>query len=174
MQKTSTAAALACALTALAAVAATAGEETVPDIEIRNAKAPSPGVLTGGQPTAEQLEQAARAGYRTIVNLRGTGEDAGYDEPAKVAELGLAYVAIPMAGADGLTEANARQLAGIVDDADQRPVMVHCASGNRVGALLALKAFHVDGKSAEDALEIGLAAGLTRLEPAVRERLEKP
>jgi hypothetical protein len=49
--------------------------------------------------------------------------------------------------------------------------MVHCASGNRVGALLALRANRLEGASPEDALELGLDAGLTRLEPAVREAL---
>jgi hypothetical protein len=37
-----------------------------------------------------------------------------------------------------------------------------------------MKAFHLDGEDAETALEIGRAAGLTRLEPAVVERLKAP
>ena len=50
-------------------------------------------------------------------------------------------------------------------------MLLHCGSGNRVGALLALKAFWLDGGSAEEALEVGLAGGVTRLEPTVRELL---
>jgi hypothetical protein len=41
-----------------------------------------------------------------------------------------------------------------------------------VGALLALKAFQLDGASAEEALDLGRRAGLKGLEPAVRERLQ--
>ena len=41
-------------------------------------------------------------------------------------------------------------------------------------SLLALKAHFVDGQSAEDALQFGLDAGMTRLEPWVRELLELP
>ncbi len=140
-------------------------------IDIPNARRPSEGVLTGGQPTVEQLEAAAQAGFRTIVNLRTPGEQGSWDEAPKAMELGLRYEAIPMAGADGLTAENARKLAEIVDDPEALPVMVHCASGNRVGGLFAMKALHVDGEDAEKALALGREAGLTRLEDAVRERL---
>lgn len=140
-------------------------------IAIRNAKTPAEGILAGGQPTVEQFEQAARAGYRTVVNLRAPGEQGSWDEAAKAAELGVRYVAIPIAGPDGLTADNARKLAEVVDDPEALPAMVHCASGNRVGALFALKAHHVDGESADSALAIGREAGLTSLEDAVKERL---
>ncbi len=145
-----------------------------PAIDIPNARRPWPGVLVGGQPTVEQLEAAARAGYRTIINLRAPGEQGGWDEVPKAAELGLRYEAIPIVGIEGLNAENARKLATIVDDPEALPVMVHCASGNRVGALFALKALHVDGEDAGKALAIGLEAGLTRLEGAVRERLNLP
>jgi protein tyrosine phosphatase (PTP) superfamily phosphohydrolase (DUF442 family) len=91
-------------------------------------------------------------------------------EPEKIAELGMRYVSIPVDGKAGLNEENAAALAAALDEAD-RPVLVHCGSGNRVGALLAVKAFWLDGASAEEALEIGLAGGVTRLEPMVRELL---
>ncbi len=140
-------------------------------IDIPNAGMPADGLLTGGQPSVEQFEQAAQAGYRTVVNLRAPGEQGSWDEAAKAAELGLRYVAIPIAGIDGLTTENARKLAEIVDDPEALPAMVHCASGNRVGGLFALKALHVDGESAESALAFGRKAGLTRLEAAVKELL---
>ncbi len=140
-------------------------------IDIPNAKMPVKGILTGGQPSVEQLDTAAQAGYRTIVNLRAPGEQGSWDEAMKAAELGLRYVAIPIGGADGLSAENARKLAEIVDDPSALPAMVHCASGNRVGALFALKALHVDGADAENALTIGREAGLTKLEAAVKERL---
>ena len=142
-------------------------------IDIPNAKMPIAGILVGGQPSVEQLEQAAQAGYRTIVNLRSPGEKGSWDEAAKAATLGLRYVAIPMAGADGLTAENAQALAEIVDDPQALPAMVHCASGNRVGGLFAMRAFHFDGKSAESALAVGREAGLTSLEDAVKERLTR-
>ncbi len=131
-------------------------------------KTPLEGVLTGGQPTAEQLEELGRAGFKTVINLRRPSEPGLEDEAARVEALGMRYVSIPVGGADDLTEEKVRALTAALA-ASPGPTLVHCASGNRVGALLALKAFWLDGAGPEQALETGLAAGLTRLEPAVRE-----
>ena len=84
--------------------------------------------------------------------------------------LGMRYVAIPVDGSEGLTIENAQFLAAALATSDA-PVIVHCGSGNRVGALFSLKALELDGKSAEEALAIGLAAGVTKMEPAVRDLL---
>lgn len=136
-------------------------------------RAPLPGVLTGGQPDAEQLAALAAAGFRTVVDLRRSGEPyPRREEEAALQALGLDYVSIPLGGPEDLTEANARALAAVLAGEEAYPVVIHCASGNRVGALLALKAAWVDGAPPEEALELGLAAGLTRLEPAVRKLLE--
>lgn len=150
-----------------------ASQET-PRIEIDNARTPLPGVLSGGQVTADDLAAAAAAGYRTVINLRTPEEPLDWDEPAKVAELGMRYVSLPtIAGAEGITREKAEKLAQALDEAE-RPLVLHCGSGNRVGALFALMAFYLDGKDPETALKIGRDAGLTRLEPVVREILGLP
>ena len=138
---------------------------------VRNGMMPLEGVLTGGQPTDEELAALRDAGYQTVINLRMPDEKGTQDEPETVAALGMTYVSLPVDGAAGLTDENAAALAAALDQA-ARPVLLHCGSGNRVGALLALKAFKLDGASAEEALEIGRGAGLTRLERSVRELLE--
>ncbi|MGD8376166.1 MAG: sulfur transferase domain-containing protein [Acidobacteriota bacterium] len=140
-------------------------------VAIPNARMVQDGLLVGGQPTEKQIRRLAREGYRTIVNLRGPGEEGGWDEAPLSTELGMAFVDVPIASRADLNEANARRLAELVDRRDGFPMLVHCASGNRVGALFALKAFYVDGDPPEEALREGLEAGLTRLEPYVREAL---
>lgn len=168
------AAALAAVLSLLIlALAAAADEPGTPRIEIMNALTPLPGVLSGGQVTEEQLAEAAAAGYRTVVNLRTSEEPLEWDEPARVEELGMRYVALPIAGAEGVTRDNAEKLARILGEAE-RPLLLHCGSGNRVGALFALKAYYLEGEDPETALAIGLDAGLTKLEPKVREVLGLP
>lgn len=142
------------------------------DYQMSNAAVPLDGVLTGGQPTAEDLEKLAERGYRTVITLRMPAEDTGLgDEQTLVEGLGMRYVALPVDGADGLTRANAERLSELLA-AEERPILLHCGSSNRVGALLALEAFYVDGADPDAALELGKSAGLTRLEPAVRERLD--
>lgn len=98
--------------------------------------------LTGGQPTEEQIERVARAGFRSIVNLRTEGENGGWDEEPRVTELGMRYISLPIDG-EGLTVENARKLAEVVGDPELYPMFLHCGSGNRVGALFAMKAFHL-------------------------------
>ena len=140
-------------------------------IDIPNAKMPTEKILAGGQPTPEHLEAAARVGYRTVINLRAPGEQTAWDEAEKAAELGLSYVALPISGRGDLSVEHARQLSELVTDPDALPAMVHCASGNRVGALFALKAFHLDGDDVETALRKGSEAGLTGMKEIVREIL---
>lgn len=128
------------------------------------------GILTGGQPSEEQLQLARDQGVRTVVNLRTDGESQIDREEVEAA--GLQYFSLPIEGAAGLTEANARLLAQTLEEAEL-PVMVHCGSGNRVGALFALKAFYSDGATPEEAFETGRRAGMTRLEGEVRRILDE-
>lgn len=141
-------------------------------IQLPNAKQPAPGLLTGGQPTEADLRAAAAAGYKTVINLRPGSEMAGIDESGQVESLGMHFISIPIGGAADLTEENARRLDRAMATSESMPMIIHCASGNRVGALLALRANLIQGKSASEALAFGKAAGLTSLEDAVKQRLK--
>lgn len=134
--------------------------------------APSAQVLTGGKTNAEALRSAQAQGVSKIVNLCPHSEDLGFDEPALAAELGLVYENIPIAGGGDLTRENAQRLAQALASANG-PVLVHCMSSNRVGALFALKARWLDGKSVDDALAEGRAHGLKGAEAGVRQLLEQ-
>jgi uncharacterized protein (TIGR01244 family) len=129
-------------------------------------------VLVGAQPTEDVLRQARDAGVKAVVNFRGESEDPGFDEEAVAAELGLAYLRVPVAGAQGLTPENVLLFDAVLRQVGDQPVLMHCASGNRVGALHALHAARFGGKDTEAAIEIGKAHGLTSLEGEVRKRLE--
>ncbi|MDX1549980.1 MAG: hypothetical protein R3278_05475, partial [Lysobacter spongiicola] len=78
---------------------------------------------------------------------------------------------LPLAGPSDLTRENVLAFDQLLRDAE-RPVLVHCGSGNRVGAMAALRAAWVEGQSPDDAIATGKAWGLTSLKDAVRERLE--
>ena len=49
--------------------------------------------------------------------------------------------------------------------------MLHCASGNRVGALFAVDAGLNQNIAVEEALQIGRDSGMTRLETVVKQIL---
>ncbi len=129
-------------------------------------------IITSAQPTPAQFSKLADAGVHTVINLRAPGEKGEWDEAAKAKEMGLNYVNIPVSGAKDLT----RQKVELFNDVlrkEQFPFLVHCSSSNRVGAMMALRAYWFQGKSAEQALAIGKKAGLTHLEDAVRAKMTK-
>jgi uncharacterized protein (TIGR01244 family) len=132
---------------------------------------PADGLYTSGQPTEAQLHQAAAAGITTVIDLRQPSEDRGFDETGSATALGLHYIRIPVAGAAGLTPANVQALQAALAGANG-PVLLHCASGNRVGALLALMKAQ-QGVPADEALQFGRAAGMTSLEAQTRALLEQ-
>ena len=160
------------ALPALAAPPSATTTETAVSSHVPNLKQPNERLLTGGQPDAEAWNKLAADGVTTVINLRPRAELGARDEAAEVLAAGLAYREITVAGAHELTEAKARELWTQLEGA-QGGVLVHCASGNRVGALLALGAATA-GVAPEQALQFGRSAGLTGLEPRVRELLGLP
>lgn len=136
-----------------------------------NRTEPLPGITSSAQPDAAALEAIADEGYVAVIDLRGPDEDRGLDEQSAVESLGMRYVSLPVANASALTYENANALDEILSGIDG-PVLLHCSTGNRAGALLALRE-RLNGASAEDALAVGKAGGLTRpeLEATVEERL---
>ncbi len=114
------------------------------DLDVSNLARPFEGIVTAGQPSASQFEALAEAGLETVVNLRTPTESTGFDERQAVRSAGMTYVSIPIGGPEDLTQKRAHTLTEVLDSS-RRPVLVHCGSSNRVGALFALKAHWVDG-----------------------------
>lgn len=141
-------------------------------VAIPNAKQPLENVISGGQPSEAQLKEAKDKGIKTVINLRSNKEKDAYAfEEESLKSLGLGYVHIPVQGLAGITQANMEALSKALDESP-KPILLHCASGNRVGALFALKAVMKDKKSEAEAMEIGKAAGMTKLEEPVREIIQ--
>lgn len=138
-------------------------------LALPNQREPEEGITTGGQPTDDDLRAAAAAGVTTIVTLRRAEEPGFEEERALVEELGMRFVSVPVAGAEGLTAENASRVSETLETADG-PTVVHCGSGNRVGAIFAIRAWQA-GRSIDEAMQVGRDAGLTSLEDAVRARL---
>ncbi|GAB6195344.1 protein tyrosine phosphatase family protein [Lysobacter xanthus] len=157
-------------LTAALALAgcATTPPATRPDVAFAE---PSPGVYAAGRLAPTDVDALARAGVRGVIDLSLDTETPDFDEAAAVRGAGLRYDALPVKGADGLTRERVVAFDRLLRDA-RRPVLVHCASGNRVGAMAALRAGWLQGRDLEAALAEGRRWGLKGLEPEVRRRLE--
>lgn len=131
------------------------------------------GLYSAGQPEPAHWAALAASGLRGVLNLRPAGEQPGRDESMEVAGAGMAYASLPIADAAALCRESAAALDRVLRTLP-KPLLVHCASGNRVGALVALREAWFAGADPQTALARGRAAGLSGLEPQVRRQLGLP
>ena len=144
--------------------------ETARQLGVSNPSMPEPWLLCSGQLDELQFGTFARSGYKSFINLRTPGERGTGWEAEMAASLGVSYLNLPVAGAAGIDEANARLLASALAEAE-RPVALYCGSSNRAGALYGLSAFYTQDKSAEESLALAQAAGMTSLKPRLMQIL---
>ncbi len=133
--------------------------------------APRPNLYSAGQPSESDWRRIAARGVTTVVNLRPVDEMQGRDEASEVRAAGMRYIEIPVADGAAITPDNARKLGEAISSAAGAPVLVHCASANRAGGLLALMAATQEGMADDAALEFGRQAGMKSTEARVREIL---
>lgn len=93
------------------------------------------GVFLASQPAPDDFRTAKDDGIKTVVDLRPSGENTEFDEPGLVAELGMEYVNAGFASPDTLTDAIFAQVRTILTDDAKKPILLHCKSANRVGAV---------------------------------------
>lgn len=139
------------------------------DVVEQGQVSPLDGITSAGQPDEAALSVFAENGYVAVIDMRTAGEDRGLDEPAAVEGLGMQYVPFPISSSDINLEI-AGELDALLKQFDG-PVLLHCGSGNRVGAMLALREF-LDSGDAEQALQTGRDGGMTRLESTVKEVID--
>ncbi len=146
-------------------------QETVRWPEIDGAHTPASNRMVTGQPTPAELVALERAGVQHVVNARDVGEFEAWDEGELVDSLAMTYHRVPIGSADDLDREAVATFDRILAEIGDDPALLHCASGNRIGALYALRAAWIQGEDAESAIQIGKARGLTSLEAPVREKL---
>ena len=138
-----------------------------------NAVKPAPGVVAAGRLKEDDVARLQKAGIRHVIDLTLDAETPDFDEAQAVRSAGIGYSNLPLRGAPDLTRENVVAFDELIRNAE-RPVLVHCSSANRVGAIAALRAAWIDGKSEEEAIAVGKAWGLRALEADVRERIRSP
>ena len=134
-------------------------------ISAKNARQYTDKFIVAGQPTEADLSVLAKNGIKIVINLRAKDEFSQFNEKVKVEALGMKYIAIPIDGADGINKENLVLFSAAIKDKNK--TFIHCASGNRVGAMFALDAFVNHSANIEQAVLIGKKSGLTRLESRV-------
>lgn len=135
---------------------------------IPNWRCIAPGRYSAGQPAPTDWSRIAALGVRTVLTLRPDAEQPDVDERAQVEAAGMRHLQLPVASGEAIDAACIDAFCAMVDAHEREHgdagLLIHCGTGNRVGALVALRA-HRRGASADEALAAGRAAGLTALEP---------
>ncbi len=128
-------------------------------------------ITIGGQPSASEIEELKRDGFRTIVNLRTEGEDdqpLSPDEEGKAVEAaGMKYVHFPVSSAT-MTPEMVDQFREKLPKLDG-PVLVHCHAGMRAGAFTMMATAVEEDWSGEETLAKAEAMGFKCEAPQLRQ-----
>ncbi len=97
-------------------------------------------LITGGQPTEEQLRSAAAEGFRVVINLATESpRNSVKDEPSLVESLGMAYHAIPVEW-ENPQASDFAAFEAVLKGLNDEKVLIHCAANFRVTAFYSLYA----------------------------------
>jgi protein tyrosine phosphatase (PTP) superfamily phosphohydrolase (DUF442 family) len=116
---------------------------------------------TGAQPVGDAYTKAATNGFRSVLSLRTANE--GLDlarERAKVESVKMRYFNIPVISS-APQEQQADEFLRLARDKSNHPMLVTCASANRVGAFMMILRVIDQGWSEEKALQEAVRIGLS-------------
>jgi protein tyrosine phosphatase (PTP) superfamily phosphohydrolase (DUF442 family) len=97
-------------------------------------------LITGGQPSEEQLQAVAAQGFQTVINLAPISPRYSLDdEPGLVQSLGMQYHHIPVDW-DNPTANDFSAFEGVMQALPTGKTFIHCAANFRVTAFYSLYA----------------------------------
>ncbi|HEY8571703.1 TIGR01244 family sulfur transferase [Phenylobacterium sp.] len=112
------------------------------------------------QISVDDVDEAARQGFKTIINNRPDGEDpsqpSGHEIEAAATAAGLAYVHLPVRG--GPTPEQVDATARLMADAD-KPILAFCRSGTRSIVTWSLAQAQTGARSRDELIDLGRGAG---------------
>ena len=108
-------------------------------------------LITGGQPTAEQIKSAAAEGFKAIINLATFHPQHSLpDEAGLVRSLGMTYYHVPVEWTDP-QESDFDAFEQVFRQASNEKTLLHCAANFRATAFYSLYAMKYLGWSEEQA-----------------------
>ena len=134
---------------------------------------PDDNTIVCGALDDEKVATLAAAGVELVLNLQ-PDDELNFDERAAVERAGMHYEQLPISGAKDLKQLNILAFDNILRQYHGKKTVLHCGSGNRAGAAVALRAGWLRGRKMDTAMERGRSHGLTKLEEEVHNRLLVP
>lgn len=120
-----------------------------------------------------KVNALANAGVELVINLQ-PDDELSFDESEAVTRAGMYYEQLPISGAQDLKQLNILAFDNILRQYHGKKTALHCGSGNRAGAAIALRAGWLRGRKMDTAMARGRSHGLTGLEQEVHNRLLVP
>ena len=134
---------------------------------------PDDNTIVCGALDDEKVATLAAAGVELVLNLQ-PDDELNFDERAAVERAGMHYEQLPISGAKDLKQLNILAFDNTLRQYHGKKTVLHCGSGNRAGAAVALRAGWLRGRKMDTAMERGRSHGLTKLEEEVHNRLLVP
>jgi uncharacterized protein (TIGR01244 family) len=135
-----------------------------------NTKKVSDDLSAAGQLTSEELKQAAKEGFKSVLNLRSPDE-AGFlsDEQQQAQAAGLQYANIPLKP----SEANQEQTELAIQEIENlpKPILIHCAAGARAGGIALIANAISEGLTYEEISQKAQELGLNLEQPHLQQFL---
>lgn len=121
------------------------------------------GVFLSSQPFPDDFRIAKCGGVQTVVNIRYEDE-LDWNEKEIVQSTGLEYHNVPFKDAETLTDEVFTQTRELLNQKDNHPLLLHCKSANRVGAIWLAHRVLDNGLSMADAEKEATTVGLKKPE----------
>lgn len=118
-------------------------------------------VATSAQPKEEAFAKLSANGFCSVLNLRTDAEGVDLQRAQELVEKSaMKYFNVPVIGSAPKAE-SVEAFIKIVKDKSNHPMLIHCASANRVGALRMIYRVVEQGRAQDRALEEATQVGLS-------------
>jgi uncharacterized protein (TIGR01244 family) len=125
-----------------------------------------------GQVSVEDLQQAAQAGFKSVLNLRSPTEKGFVNDEQKQAKAaGLEYANIPLSP----TQADKESLHQAIQTIENlpKPILIHCAAGARATAIALIAEANQQGLTPEQVKQKAQELGLKLEQPHLQQFLQE-
>ena len=116
----------------------------------------TPNIATSGALTKDGIQELVKHSFQTVIDLRVESEGTPSEKKA-VEAAGITYINIPITSA-GVDDSQLTAFKQALEQAAP-PVLIHCATGNRAGAMWTAYRLN-EGTAPEIAFKEGRAAGM--------------
>ncbi len=107
----------------------------------------------GGQPTEAGVKELAGMGVKTIINLRGAGEDSKHEE-IWAQKSGIKIISVNLKNWFEPKTEDIERIIKDIDTPEYQPVFVHCRRGaDRTGTVIAVYRITHDNWTAKQAID---------------------